>query len=62
MAAQRIPQALTGPFGVEMAGEVLLPGPGAQIAPTTFDTWLAAQSVDGGQQLSARCRGELGVS
>ncbi|MGH3901311.1 MAG: hypothetical protein ACRDTA_24285 [Pseudonocardiaceae bacterium] len=30
------------PFGVEMAGEVLLPGPGAQLAPITFDTWLAA--------------------
>jgi hypothetical protein len=26
-----------------MAGEVLLPGPGAVIAPTTFDQWLAAQ-------------------
>jgi uncharacterized protein YbjT (DUF2867 family)/catechol 2,3-dioxygenase-like lactoylglutathione lyase family enzyme len=38
-----------GPFGVEMAGEVLLPGPGAQIAPTTFEMWLAAQAVDGGQ-------------
>lgn len=33
-----------GPLGVEMAGEVLLPGPGAQIAPTTFETWLAAQA------------------
>ncbi len=35
------------PFGVEMAGEVLLPGRGARLAPTTFgdwllDTWLAA--------------------
>jgi uncharacterized protein YbjT (DUF2867 family) len=28
-----------GPFGVEMAGEVLLPGPGGQLAPTTFETW-----------------------
>ena len=27
-----------GPFGVEMAGEVLLPGPDAQIAPITFET------------------------
>jgi uncharacterized protein YbjT (DUF2867 family) len=33
-----------GPLGVEMAGEVLLPGPDAQIAPTTFETWLAAQA------------------
>jgi hypothetical protein len=31
------------PFGVEMAGEALLPGPGARIAPTTFDDWLARQ-------------------
>ncbi|MGE5695211.1 MAG: SDR family oxidoreductase [Candidatus Sericytochromatia bacterium] len=30
------------PFSLEMAGEVLLPGPGAVIAPTTFDEWLAA--------------------
>jgi hypothetical protein len=33
-----------GPLGVEMAGEVLLPGPDAQIAPTTFEAWLAAQA------------------
>jgi uncharacterized protein YbjT (DUF2867 family) len=32
-----------GPFGVEMAGEALLPGPGARICPTTFDDWLARQ-------------------
>jgi uncharacterized protein YbjT (DUF2867 family) len=31
------------PYGVEMAGEALLPGPGARIAPTTFDDWLARQ-------------------
>jgi uncharacterized protein YbjT (DUF2867 family) len=30
-----------GPFGVDMAGEVLLPGPGARLAATTFDDWLA---------------------
>ncbi|HEU5266413.1 MAG TPA: NAD(P)H-binding protein [Jatrophihabitans sp.] len=30
-------------FGVEMAGEVMLPGDGARIGPTTFDEWLAAQ-------------------
>jgi uncharacterized protein YbjT (DUF2867 family) len=29
-----------GPFGVEMAGEVLLPGPQARLAATTFDDWL----------------------
>ncbi|MGD1217180.1 MULTISPECIES: SDR family oxidoreductase [Streptomyces] len=28
-------------FGTEMAGDVLLPGDGARIAPTTFDEWLA---------------------
>ncbi|ARQ71997.1 SDR family oxidoreductase [Streptomyces marincola] len=33
----------SGPFGPAMAGNVLLPGPGARIAPTTFDAWLAEQ-------------------
>ncbi len=32
----------SGPLGEEMAGNVLLPGDGARIAPTTFDEWLAA--------------------
>jgi uncharacterized protein YbjT (DUF2867 family) len=32
-----------GVFGTSMAGEVLLPGEGAYIAPTTFDEWLAGQ-------------------
>lgn len=31
-----------GRFGLEMAGNVLLPSEGARIAPTTFDEWLAA--------------------
>lgn len=30
-------------FGLEMAGDVLLPGEAARIAPTTFDEWLAKQ-------------------
>ncbi len=30
-------------FGPEMAGNVLLPGDGARIMPTTFDEWLKAQ-------------------
>jgi uncharacterized protein YbjT (DUF2867 family) len=30
-----------GPFGVEMAGETMLPGPDAKLAPTTFEAWLA---------------------
>jgi uncharacterized protein YbjT (DUF2867 family) len=28
-----------GRFGVELAGEVLLPGPDAQLAPTTLGPW-----------------------
>jgi uncharacterized protein YbjT (DUF2867 family) len=32
-----------GIFGPAMAGEVLLPGPDARIAPTTFEAWLATQ-------------------
>jgi uncharacterized protein YbjT (DUF2867 family) len=36
-----VPSWRDGPFGVEMAGEILLPGPGARLAPTTFDVWLA---------------------
>ena len=31
-----------GVFGPDMAGEVLLPGDGARLGPTTFDDWLAA--------------------
>jgi uncharacterized protein YbjT (DUF2867 family) len=31
----------SGIFGPTMAGDVLLPGDGARIAPTTFDEWLA---------------------
>ncbi|MGA5537146.1 SDR family oxidoreductase [Mycolicibacterium nivoides] len=30
-------------FGVEMAGNALLPGDGARIAPTTFEQWLSRQ-------------------
>ncbi|MEU6407997.1 NAD(P)H-binding protein [Microbispora sp. NPDC046933] len=33
----------SGLFGPAMAGDVLLPGEGARIAPTTFDEWLADQ-------------------
>ncbi|MFC4015715.1 SDR family oxidoreductase [Nonomuraea purpurea] len=33
----------SGLFGTEMAGDVLLPGEGARLAPTTFDDWLAEQ-------------------
>ncbi|GAA2304663.1 NAD(P)H-binding protein [Nonomuraea roseoviolacea subsp. roseoviolacea] len=37
----------SGLFGEAMAGNVLLPGEGAHIAPTTFDEWLATQRRDG---------------
>jgi uncharacterized protein YbjT (DUF2867 family) len=40
-----IPSWRNGVFGVEAAGEVLLAGPEAQVAPTTFDAWLARQST-----------------
>ena len=38
-----IPSWRSGVFGEEAAGEKLLPGPEARLAPTTFDTWLATQ-------------------
>jgi hypothetical protein len=28
-----------------MAGEAMLPGPGARLASTTFDAWLEAQAA-----------------
>jgi uncharacterized protein YbjT (DUF2867 family) len=31
-----------GVFGLDMAGEVLLPGEGARLTPTSFEDWLAA--------------------
>jgi uncharacterized protein YbjT (DUF2867 family) len=37
----RLVPSWCGPFGTEMAGEVLLPGPDARRAATTFDDWLA---------------------
>jgi uncharacterized protein YbjT (DUF2867 family) len=33
-----------GRYGVEMAGEVLLPRPDARLASTTFDDWLTTQT------------------
>lgn len=35
----------SGVFGVEAAGEAMLPGPGARLAPTTFDAWLEASAA-----------------
>lgn len=40
-----VPTWSSGLFGVDMAGDVLLPGPDARIAPTTFDDWLAGETV-----------------
>jgi uncharacterized protein YbjT (DUF2867 family) len=37
-----VPSWRDGPFGVEMAGEVLLPAPDARIAPISFDAWLTS--------------------
>ncbi len=39
----RLVPTWSGMFGPEMAGDVLLPGGGARIAPTSFDEWLAHQ-------------------
>ncbi|WP_306367479.1 SDR family oxidoreductase [Nocardiopsis sp. CC223A] len=35
----------SGVFGTSMAGDVLLPGEDARIAPTTFEEWLAARTA-----------------
>jgi uncharacterized protein YbjT (DUF2867 family) len=60
LAARKTPLRLIpswrGPFGVEMAGEVLLPGPDAQIAPTTFEAWLGAQAETADKSRSCRDR------
>jgi uncharacterized protein YbjT (DUF2867 family) len=40
-----VPSWSDGPFGVSMAGEVLLPGPEARLATTTFDQWLHRQGT-----------------
>jgi uncharacterized protein YbjT (DUF2867 family) len=39
----RLVPTWSGSMGLDMAGDVLLPGPGARIAPTTFDDWLAGE-------------------
>ncbi|MCK0174440.1 SDR family oxidoreductase [Mycolicibacterium sp. F2034L] len=38
----RLVPSWSGPLGVELAGNVLLPGENARLGPTTFDQWLAA--------------------
>jgi uncharacterized protein YbjT (DUF2867 family) len=40
-----VPTWGTGIFDAEMAGDVLLPGSDAFIAPTSFDAWLAQQEA-----------------
>jgi uncharacterized protein YbjT (DUF2867 family) len=42
-----VPSWQSGIYGVDGAGEVLLPGPGARIAPTSFEAWLEAQGRGG---------------
>jgi uncharacterized protein YbjT (DUF2867 family) len=39
----RLVPTWSGVFGLSMAGNVLLPGEGARIAPTTFEEWLERQ-------------------
>lgn len=39
----RLVPTWSGMFGPAMAGDTMLPGEGARIAPTTFDQWLAEQ-------------------
>jgi uncharacterized protein YbjT (DUF2867 family) len=41
-AVRLVPTWQNGVFDQSMAGDVLLPGPDADIAPTTFDDWLEA--------------------
>jgi uncharacterized protein YbjT (DUF2867 family) len=38
-----VPSWRSGIYGIEAAGEILMPGPGARIAPTTFEAWLATR-------------------
>lgn len=39
-----VPTWHNGVFTSEMAGDVMLPGPDAEIAPTSFEAWLATQA------------------
>ncbi len=38
-----------GLFSADMPPDALLPGPEAELAPTTFDRWLAGISASGGR-------------
>jgi hypothetical protein len=39
-----VPSWRSGVLGADAAGEVLLPGPEARLARTTFDAWLQERS------------------
>lgn len=43
----RLVPTWSGPFGLEMAGNAMLPGEGARIMPTTFEEWLAGSAAAG---------------
>lgn len=44
-----VPSWHSGIFGVEMAGDVLLAAADAEITPTSFDAWLAAEAEGGSE-------------
>lgn len=43
----RLVPTWSGLHGLDMAGEVLMPGPDARIAPTSFEDWLAGEARAG---------------
>ncbi len=49
-----VPSWRSGLFGIDFAGEVLLPDSNARIAPTLFDTWLAVQRANAGRPATER--------
>ncbi len=53
-AVRLVPTWQNGVFDQSMAGDVLLPGPGADIAPTAFDDWLAALGSGPGGPVPSR--------
>ena len=53
-AIRLVPSWRTGLFRVDPAGEVLLPGPDARLAPITFDTWLLRADGHGAARHVAR--------
>lgn len=45
VSLELIPSWHGAPFGIEMAGDVLLPGRDALLAATTFDSWLETEAA-----------------